>query len=313
MSKITVIIPVYNAESSIDKCVDSILRQSFCDFSIIIVNDGSTDNTKKELRKYSTNSRIKIIETKNQGVSAARNEALKYVVSKYICFIDSDDYIEPNYLQDLFNGISCKEKIDMAVINISKQKSDGEKIYKSHYISGIMDAKTFSAYILAFNGPGGYLWNKIFKKDIIYNNSLQFDTELCISEDLLFCSRYLKSCSTVNILDSQGYNYIVTDSGITGSGKKRSKKAHYLSNYRIALKKIIKCLDMTNNQTAKSNCEARIVQVDGSILRLTKNREVKEEIRLEIRQYIKSFRKSKIISFKQKLIVIMSVCISYLF
>lgn len=311
MSKITMIVPVYNGEKFINRCIDSILGQSFKSYSIIIVNDGSTDSTKIKLARYSTNKRIRIINTKNQGVSAARNLALNFVRSEYIGFIDADDYIEPNYLQDLFNGITTKNNIDLSVINFSKQNSEGNLLYRSHYISGIMNAKSFMEYILRFDGPGGYLWNKLFRRKIICDNSLRFDTELSIAEDLLFCIEYLKACTTVKILDTCGYNYIVSQEGITGSGKKKEKKEIFLHNYRLALKKI---RDILNKDYlgALVECEARIVQVDGSLLRSARNKKSKVELRVEIKKYLNSFKKSDIISFKQKIVLICSVYISYI-
>ncbi len=311
MSKITMIVPVYNGEKVINRCIDSILEQSFKSYSIIIVNDGSTDNTKRKLAKYSTNKRIKIINTKNQGVSAARNLALHYVSSEYVGFIDADDYIESNYLQDLFNGITTNKNIDLSVINFNKKNLEGSLLYQSNYTSGIMDAKRFIEYVLRFDGPGGYLWNKLFRRKIICDNFLHFDTELSIAEDLLFCIEYLKECTTVNIVDRCGYNYIVSQEGITGSGKKKEKKEKFLHNYRLALKKIRNILDK-DYLGARLECEARIVQVDGTLLRSEHNKKNKVELRVEIRKYLNSFKKSDIISFKQKIVLICSVYISYI-
>lgn len=312
MSKITIIIPVYNAEETIERCLNSLLCQSFKDFSIIVVNDGPRDNTQKKLQKYSQNKKIKIIQTTNKGVSAARNLALRHVNSEYVGFVDADDYVEPNYLQDLLNGITYNADIDLAVINIDKLDSDKKVIYHSDYINGIMDARKFVKYILDFNGPGGFLWNKLFKKKIIYNNFLSFDSELNVSEDLLFCIKYLKECNLVKILNTSGYNYVVTKNGITGKGKNKENKIQFLFNYRLALRKIKKELSF-NFDNARPDCEARIVQVDGTLLWLTRDRKSKRKIRLEIKENLDSFRKSRLISNKQKIILFIIIFVSYFY
>ena len=104
--KISIIVPVYNVESYLVRCIDSILNQSFKNFELILVNDGSTDDSLIICKKYlNVDKRIKLVSQVNKGLSAARNTGLRHTSGKYICFIDSDDFVEKDYLLFLINNI----------------------------------------------------------------------------------------------------------------------------------------------------------------------------------------------------------------
>ena len=104
MCKISIIIPIYNSEKYLTHCLDSILKQTYQDFEVILVNDGSTDNSAKICDNYTiTDARFKVIHKQNQGVSIARNTGISYAKGEYISFIDSDDWIENDYLKNMIN------------------------------------------------------------------------------------------------------------------------------------------------------------------------------------------------------------------
>lgn len=109
---ISVIVPAYNAEKTINRCLESIVKQTISNFKVYVVNDGSTDSTATILDNYKNDGRFNIIHISNSGVSAARNTALQLVDTDYVTFIDSDDYVDKNYLQDLIGGF-VDEDIDM--------------------------------------------------------------------------------------------------------------------------------------------------------------------------------------------------------
>ena len=105
-NKITIIVPVYNSENYIRRCVDSVLRQSFEDFELLLINDGSTDGSLKILREYEkSDKRIRVINQENMGVAKTRNKGIKLASGKYIMFIDNDDYIENDYINKYYNSI----------------------------------------------------------------------------------------------------------------------------------------------------------------------------------------------------------------
>ena len=112
---ISIIVPVYNVEKYLDRCIQSILVQSFKKFELVLINDGSTDNSLKICQKYrEEDNRIVLISQPNKGLSAARNTGLENIHGEYVCFIDSDDFVEKNYLRSLYNNLE-KNKADISI------------------------------------------------------------------------------------------------------------------------------------------------------------------------------------------------------
>ena len=126
-NKFSIIVPVYNVEKYIEKCLESILNQTYDNFEIIVINDGSTDNSKKILDNYKTNKKIKIINQDNQGLSIARNNGLGAASGDYILFIDSDDYIEEELLSTLNKNINNEDLIRFQVQTVNENKEIIEK------------------------------------------------------------------------------------------------------------------------------------------------------------------------------------------
>ena len=125
MIKISVIIPVYNVEKYLRECLDSLINQSFKDFEVICIDDGSTDKSYKILEEYSQkDSRIKVLKQEHNGAGAARNLGIEIAKGKYIQFLDSDDYFEPNMLEELYNTAE-KFGADMAVCSARKVDEAG--------------------------------------------------------------------------------------------------------------------------------------------------------------------------------------------
>ena len=111
---VSVIIPVFNAGKNVENCIQSLLNQTYKNFEILIIDDGSTDNTLTILEKYERNKKIKVIHQTNSGVSTARNLGISEANGKYIGFVDADDRVRPNYLEDLVVAIETEKNIDVA-------------------------------------------------------------------------------------------------------------------------------------------------------------------------------------------------------
>ncbi|MCQ2913951.1 MAG: glycosyltransferase [Alphaproteobacteria bacterium] len=191
MSKISIIIPVYNVEQYLPECLDSVLNQTYTDFEAICVNGGSTDDCANILKSYEKkDKRIKVITCENLGVSFARNKALDAATGDYIAFLDSDDAYAPDFLDKLFKALKSNDA-DVAWSNFYaseenpfKQKSDKKTSPIISYYNNI-----FNQYILETANLGQAIWNKLYKKDIIGN--LRFNTNIAIAEDLLFLHQVL--------------------------------------------------------------------------------------------------------------------------
>lgn len=216
MPKISIIVPVYNVESVLQYCVDGILNQSFVDYEIVLIDDGSSDNSGGICDHYAkTDPRVKTIHTANCGVSSARNTGLKTAIGEYICFIDSDDYVNPNYLSNLIDSKNLFQDYDNIWCGFQTVKgysastpiktvlfSETEDI-SFLKVRQIMDLhqKWLSA------GPVC----KLYSHQIILDNNLSFDETLSLGEDLIFNLQYLDCTNGKIVVNNQClYNYVIS-------------------------------------------------------------------------------------------------------
>lgn len=216
MAKVSIILPVYNVEKYLEKCLDSLVNQTFKDIEIIIINDGSTDNCKNIIDKYATkyNNLIKVITQKNQGLGAARNIGLKFATSDYIVFIDSDDYIQSNMVEEMYNKI-LQEQADVVICGNNVVNEQYELISKT--FPNKYEVYDFNTQMI-FGNP--CVWNKIIKKVLLDDDSLSFRNNVWY-EDIDFSFKlFLKSKKTC-ILHKNLYNYLLRQGSIMNSNNLR--------------------------------------------------------------------------------------------
>lgn len=225
---ISVIIPIYNSEKYLFECINSLIQQSFKDFEIILINDGSTDSS-EEICKIFVNkfNNIKYYYQSNLGVSAARNYGIKKSLSEYIIFIDSDDWVNDRFLEKLLNELVNNEvdlvnQIYFKQDEFGKWKKEGlqfsEKILHSQIPKWIENLLSFHT------GP----FPKIFKKDIILNNNILFKTNINFSEDLIFLLEYMEYAEKgVFFSNSCGYNYRYVSTSLGNKYKNSPLKLIY--------------------------------------------------------------------------------------
>ena len=224
---VSIIIPAYNVEDYIEECVRSVLRQTYKDYEIIIIDDGSTDKT-FEICENLKCSKIKIYQQKNEGVSCARNKGMEYANGDYYVFVDADDVVSTKYVETLVRSV---RNVDMAIIGYTCCINEIDKETDA-------SIRTFSANVildklLCGTDYDGYLWNKIFKSSIIQQNNIQFEQNITIWEDMYFVLEYLKFSKKVNVMGSKLYFYRDRE-GSTVHGFQIDK---YRSKYQI-MKKI---------------------------------------------------------------------------
>ncbi len=208
--KVSFIVPAYNAEKTIEKCIASIQLQSYSNIEIIIIDDGSNDLTYKICEKIMRNDkRVKVVKTENRGVSSARNLGIKICTGKYICFIDSDDYYDNRFLSENINNFK-NESIDLVVFGYtminnggSNRKLLGEES-RIYNIEEYIKYYSNTCYIMHFN----VLWNKIYSKEIIIENNIFFDENINLGEDAFFNYRYYSYTNKVYVNYGSYYNYI---------------------------------------------------------------------------------------------------------
>ena len=191
--KISVIIPVYNAESTLRRCVDSVLAQTYTDFECLLIDDGSTDKSGEMCDEYAAkDSRVRVFHKENGGVSSARNVGLDNAKGEWITFLDSDDYIEEEFLGSIVNTGNA-ELIIGSCIWIS---DGGRRQLIDDIPSNVTDRnQIFKEYLYSctFNVP----WGKLFKRSIIVDNAIGFNVEMRFAEDLCFVYQYISHVITV--------------------------------------------------------------------------------------------------------------------
>lgn len=219
MKKIDIIIPAYNAAQTINKCIDSLLDQTIQqDYQIIVINDGSRDETLKKLAKYSDNDKVKIVNKANTGASNTRNKGIELADSKYITFVDADDYVNEDYLESLYTQYE-QSSCDLAITGYVKEDNNGEIRFNGLGHQQMMDRPTALHDIFISMGFEGYLWNKLFRLSLIKQNNLFFDNSIKIAEDLLFCCKYLTFCRKVSLNPKVTYHYVVNQNSQINSKK----------------------------------------------------------------------------------------------
>ena len=212
-SLISIIVPVYNSEKVLSRCLDSIIRQNYTDFELLLIDDGSTDNSGAICDEYARkDSRIRVFHKRNGGVSSARNVGLENAGGKWVTFCDSDDYVNPDWL-DIYISLINVNDVDMACQGIHRI---GLYASSSEYCTGIEyhgDNKG-ALNVLCQSLLLGYVWNKLLKRSIIEENKLRFDELITFKEDEEFVLRYMKCCKLISCVFSSGYNYDMPDLSI---------------------------------------------------------------------------------------------------
>lgn len=271
MSKISVIIPVYNGENYISKCIESITNQTLEDIEIICVNDGSTDNTEKVLKKYASNDkRIKIVNKKNGGLSSARNEGFKYVTSDIVHFIDSDDWLFTNTAYEQMYEKFILNDLDMLIFehqeydnyfNIIKNENLRKYAFKfdEQDYEKVLLKKDFEKYIFRFTP---FAWNKLYKTDFLIKNGISFSTELMSGEDSPYALNTILCAEKIMFTEEKYIVYRVEN--VTSMTK---NKIHEYLDFPIKVcEEILKILKRYNLYE-----KYRIQYISSSVYRLLKH------------------------------------------
>ena len=209
--KVSIIIPVYNTGERLRRCLDSVLTQTFKDFECLVIDDGSTDSSFSIIKEYvSADNRIKVFRKENGGVSSARNLGLDVAKGEWIVFLDSDDILKRHHIDMMLSKLT--PMIDFGYTSweaIMRDHSMNYRISKDKCYLGKEQLKEFicNSEILDNMMP----WGKIFRRLIIEKKHLRFDTHLTISEDRLFCYRYLLGINGAVTLSDISYTHDASD------------------------------------------------------------------------------------------------------
>lgn len=227
MAKVSVIIPVYKVEEYLSKCMDSVLRQKFRDIEIILVDDGSPENSGKMCDDFTSQIRdipVYVIHQMNGGLSAARNSGIDWAMacsdSEWVCFVDSDDTISETFVEKLLDAAESNNA-DLAVCDFMEVDTDGNDIHKPNdFPSGLMSDKNAFFEILYANWRVHPAWNKLYKKRLFQD--LRFENGK-LHEDEFIIHKVLFLSAKVVFMTELLYYYLIRQSGIMGTENKRTR------------------------------------------------------------------------------------------
>ena len=212
MPKVSVVIPIYNVEKYLRECMDSVVNQTLKDIEIICVNDGSPDNSRSILQEYADkDERIKIIDKENGGLASARNVGVKAATGEYIGFVDSDDWIDLDFYEKLYNT-AIQYEADIACGNIYKT---GKKKYLVRHAQIRFTQKTRDKYRYARIPKHCYVWNKIYRRNALIRSGVCFEEGVCY-EDIEFTHKVLHYLNSFVTVPNADYYYRTNPDSIVG-------------------------------------------------------------------------------------------------
>ncbi len=231
----SVIIPIYNAEKTLRRCLDSLVPQIGRQAELILINDGSTDGTDGICREYAENhASIRYIAQKNRGVSAARNRGLQAASGEYVSFVDSDDLVSLDY----FTVLAQRPEVDLLVFG--EQISQNGKVTNSIIPTALAAAQNYESFTEAFvRSRNGSPCNKRFRRSILMENGITFPEDLRIGEDFVFCLCYLTHARSAAAVEACAYLIDESDSMSNSRKYNPDITSQALLNYRCSFDTVL--------------------------------------------------------------------------
>lgn len=302
---ISVIVPIYNVEKYLNRCIDSIINQTYRNLEIILVEDGSLDNCGKICDEYrNIDNRIIVIHQKNGGLSNARNNGLKKASGKYVAFIDSDDYIKDDYIEYLYNMI-IKFKAEISILlplefnegtdAIIKNEKEEIKIYSKY------DALEVMLYQKEFDNSA---WGKLYLKSVIKNIEFPFGK---LYEDIGTVYKYILNSNKIVYSNLKKYYYLQRNTSIMGSKFKIQEL-----DYIYQAENMMNDVKQMNNSKLTRASECRYINANFSILMKMKKTNEYEDVKAMIKKNIKKYSKSVFFNKKSRFKTKMAIILLYL-
>ncbi len=251
---ISVIVPIYNSGNSLVRCIDSLINQSYSNLEIILVNDGSTDNSLDICNLYKEkDNRIKVVDKRNGGCIDSRLKGIDISKGKYIGFVDSDDYIDKDMYNLLYNSLINNDS-DLAVCNVYKVYNDDKELQNhgmsNNVLTGVKLEELKSQFLPNKKNKGEalkfYMWNKLFKRDLLLSSLIEIDKEVSVFEDLTICFPCLIQANSISFVEQPCYYYVYNNMSIL-----------HFTNYKKELTSVYKAINVVKKQ-----CEVLRVKYD---------------------------------------------------
>ena len=292
---ISIIIPIFNMSKYLEKCIDSVINQTYKNLEIILIDDGSTDNSGEICDRYlQKDNRIKVVHQKNQGVSAARNEGLKHATGYYIGFVDPDDFIESKMYEIIINDIK-ENQCDIGICGIRSKNEDDITLKEDRKQENIvMNKKEFLNILIQDKMIATSVWDKVFKSELIKEK--RFNEKRVVGEDFELILEVINNKKIKAVYNSSClYNYLIREK--SASRKQDDKQAIDILEVNDNLLKIVQ-IEYPDLQDLVIE---RILKKENMILKKYRiSQKIKEKIKIDIRIKEKIYFKSKYIPLKNK-------------
>ena len=239
MEKVSIIIPIYNAEKYLYECLNSIKEQTYTNIEVLMINDGSTDNSETICKKFLNDSRFHIINKKNGGVSSARNVGIDKCNGEYVLFVDSDDWCHKELLKQAVQKIKSYDMLCFGYYKAYKDKNIYEELK-------VNENANIKKEILNNKLIGGYLWNKLFSTNIIKEHGIKFNENITYCEDLIFIIEYIEYVKKVNYINEALYYYRVRKNSVSNDFYSNTNIS-ILNAYELLINKYNECAFFVNN------------------------------------------------------------------
>lgn len=301
---ITIIIPLYNVESFIERCLNSVVNQTYKNLEIILINDGSTDNSLSICEEYrKKDKRIKLINKKNGGVSSARNCGLDIYNGKYITFIDADDYVEVDYIEILYKKIK-EYNVDIVFSNAIEVLDNGKTMNNKNAIKDILlDKENVYKELFLERYISCACWGNLYKVDVI--KDVKFDINMHLDEDFKFLIDVINNIDNSVMISDKKYYYVIRENSLFHSAfsenrivkSKLSKKWYGIINYS---KELVDKFKDTNLEKYALRRYVRLIVTYMYSLKIVKDEY--KELKQLIKPYFFKYMFSSIVSIKLKVL-----------
>lgn len=300
-SILSVIVPVYQAEKYINRCLNSILASTYRDLEVILVDDGSTDGSASLCDAWAIkNERVHVIHKENGGVSSARNEGIRKATGKYITFVDVDDYIS----QDTYDIalMNFTEDVCSVAFRVVICDQSGIPFHNAPTTGGtlVFDSSIKALEYYWYEGKNTAVWCRIFLRDVIRNNSILFDTATGVNEEGLFMTNYYTKCEGKVIQLNNRFYYYVQNQGSATHHITNSQVEKIMENYHMLIP-LCSSLSSTCGERVKLRYTEILIRLLGNYgTRRQLEHATKLKVRCEVKQSLKAYRISKLVSKRRK-------------
>ena len=225
--KVSIVVPIYNRENFLDKCIKSIIEQTYKNIEILLVDDGSKDNSLDVCYKYEKlDNRIRVIHKQNGGVQSARNRGIDEAEGYYLCFVDADDYVSDKFVENFIN-VFDKEDVECVVCGHYRVNGNYEITSENESMYNL-DIPQYESerWALYFERFACYAWNHMFKTDIVKKYNVRYDKDIIIFDDTAFTMNYLNHIHKIGFTNSNDYYYVCSHDDLTVAKRLKNKRVN---------------------------------------------------------------------------------------